>query len=92
MTTSKYAAVVVAVAAIATLGLATLLISSDGRAASRVGKAGAPQSPQACACAPSTSVTLIGTTLVHCQCGAATCVVAEHITGVAKSYSFQCTK
>lgn len=85
MTTSRFAATLLGTIALASLGTVTLLTSSGGKAA-------AQQNPPACTCAPYTSLTQIGTNLVHCQCGAATCVVSEHITAQAKSYGLQCVK
>ena len=85
MTRSRIAATLTATLALAILGTAALLTGRDG-------KAGAQQTPAACACAPVTSLNAIGTNIVHCQCGPATCVVSEHITGQAKSYGLQCVK
>jgi hypothetical protein len=85
MTTSKFAVTVAAALVLAILGTVALLRGSDGTAA-------AQQTPPACACAPYTTVTALGTNLVHCQCGPATCVVSEHITGQAKTYNLQCVK
>ena len=90
MKMAKHAATIAGIV-VASLGLATLMIGSDGKAAVGDGKGSIQPNPPSCVCAPGTS-TMIGTTLVHCQCGAATCVVAEHITAVAKSFSFQCAK
>jgi hypothetical protein len=85
MTTSRIAATLAGTIALAVLGTLALLASSGGKAA-------AQQQPPACTCAPVTSVASIGTNLVHCQCGPATCVVSEHFTGQAKTYALQCTK
>jgi hypothetical protein len=85
MTTSKFKATVAGTIALALLGAVTLFAGGDGKAA-------AQQNPPACTCAPVTSVASIGTNLVHCQCGPATCVVSEHFTGQAKTYALQCTK
>jgi hypothetical protein len=71
--------------ALSVLGTVALSAVGDGKGA-------AQQPPAACVCAPFTSMTSIGTNLVHCQCGPATCVVSEHITGQAKSYGLQCVK
>jgi hypothetical protein len=85
MTTSRIAATVLGTIALASLGTVTLLTGIGGKAA-------AQQSPPACSCAPHTSLSQIGTNVVHCQCGAATCVVSEHITAQTKSYGLQCVK
>jgi hypothetical protein len=85
MTTSRIAATLAATLALAVLGTIALLTGNDGKAV-------AQQNPPACVCAPYTTVTAIGTNFVHCQCGPATCVVSEHITGQAKSYGLQCVK
>lgn len=85
MTTSRFAATLAGAIALASLGTVTLFIVSGG-------KATAQQTPPACNCAPYTALSQIGTNIVHCQCGAATCVVSEHITGQAKSYGLQCIK
>lgn len=85
MTTSRVAAALAGIFALGALGTLMLSIGNDGKAV-------AQQGPAACACAPYTSVTAIGTNMVHCQCGPATCVVSEHITGQAKSYGLQCVK
>jgi hypothetical protein len=85
MTTSKVAATLAGTLALTLLGMATLLTGNDGKAA-------AQQNTPACTCAPVTSVATLGTNLVHCQCGPATCVVSEHFTGQAKTYALQCVK
>jgi len=72
--------------------LALAVVGTAAQVAGGSGKAVAPQTPAACACAPYTTVTAIGTNMVNCQCGPATCVVSEHITGQAKSYALQCVK
>jgi Spy/CpxP family protein refolding chaperone len=74
------------------LALALAVVGTAAQVAGSSGKGAAPQSPAPCACAPYTTVTGIGTNMVHCQCGPATCVVSEHITGQAKSYALQCVK
>jgi hypothetical protein len=71
--------------ALAVVGTAAQVVGSSGKAA-------AQQTPAACVCAPFTAVTAIGTNVVHCQCGPATCVVSEHITAQSKSYGLQCVK
>jgi len=71
--------------ALMTFGTVTLLTGQGG-------KATAQQNVPPCICAAFTAATAIGTNLVHCQCGPATCVVSEHITGQSKSYGFQCVK
>jgi hypothetical protein len=85
MPKSRYPAIVAAIGVFVALGAATLLTARHGQAA-------AQQSTPACSCAAVTSVPTIGTNLVHCQCGPATCVVSEHFTGQSKTYSLQCTK
>ncbi len=85
MTTSKFAATLAGTMTLALLGTLTLLTGNDGKAA-------AQQNTPACTCAPVTSVATLGTNLVHCQCGPATCVVSEHFTGQAKTYALQCVK
>ena len=85
MKTSKFTATLVGTIALVLLGTVALIAGGDGKAA-------AQQNPPACTCAPVTSVASIGTNLVHCQCGPATCVVSEHFTGQAKTYALQCTK
>lgn len=85
MTTSKFTSTLLGTIAIATLGTVALLTGSGGKAA-------AQQNPAACSCAPHTSLSQIGTNLVHCQCGTATCVVSEHITAQTKNYGLQCVK
>jgi len=84
MTRLRLAATLAGVLALAVAGAAAQL--------SGAGKAAAQPNPPACACAPYTAVTAIGTNVVHCQCGVATCVVSEHITAQAKSYNLQCVK
>ena len=84
MTTSRFAATL-AVIALASLGAVALFTGIGGKAA-------AQQSPSACTCAPYTSLSQLGTNLVHCQCGAATCVVSEHVTAQTKNYGLQCVK
>ena len=85
MTTSKIAATLAGTFALAILGTVALITGGDRKAA-------AQQTPPGGVCAPFTAMTSIGTNLVHCQCGPATCVVSEHITGQAKSYGLQCVK
>jgi len=85
MTTSKFVATLAGAIALALLGSVALVPSNEGKAA-------AQQNPPPCACAPVTSVATLGTNLVHCQCGPATCVVSEHFTGQAKTYAMQCVK
>jgi len=85
MTTSKFAVAVAGALVLAVLGSVAVLKCNNKTAA-------AQQNPSACACAPYTTVTPLGTNLVHCQCGPATCVVSEHITGQAKTYNLQCVK
>ena len=85
MTTSKLVATLAGTLTLALLGTVTLLAGNDGKAA-------AQQNPPPCTCAPVTSVATLGTNLVHCQCGPATCVVSEHFTGQAKTYALQCAK
>lgn len=85
MTKSRIAAAMAGLLALAAVGTAAQVAGGSGKAA-------APQSPAPCTCAPYTTVTGIGTNMVHCQCGPATCVVSEHITGQAKSYAMQCVK
>ena len=85
MPKARYPAIVVAIGVFVALGALTLLSARHGQAA-------AQQSPPACSCASVTSVQSIGTNLVHCQCGPATCVVSEHFTGQSKTYSLQCTR
>lgn len=85
MTTSRFLATLAGTTALAALGTFALLAGGGGKAV-------AQQQPPACTCAPMTSVASIGTNLVHCQCGPATCVVSEHFTGQAKTYALQCTK
>ncbi|HTN50429.1 MAG TPA: hypothetical protein VMK32_13460 [Burkholderiaceae bacterium] len=84
MTTSRIAATLAGTLVLAVVGAAALYTGG--------GKAAAQQSPPACVCAPFTTVTAIATNLVHCQCGQATCVVSEHVTGQAKTYGLQCVK
>lgn len=85
MTTSKFAATLAGTLGVALVVTVMLITAKDGNAA-------AQQTPPSCSCAPATSAASIGTNLVHCQCGAATCVVSEHFTGQAKTYSLQCIK
>jgi hypothetical protein len=85
MSMTKVTATLAGTLALALLGTVALLTGNDGKAA-------AQQNPAPCVCAPFTAVTAIGTNLVHCQCGAASCVVSEHITGQAKTYDLQCVK
>lgn len=85
MTTSKFATTLAGSLAVALLIAVMVLTTHDGKAA-------AQQTPPSCICAPATSAASIGTNLVHCQCGAATCVVSEHFTGQAKTYALQCIK
>ena len=44
------------------------------------------------AAAKALKIRLSGTSVIHCQCGPATCVVGEFVTGQAKNYSLQCVK
>jgi hypothetical protein len=85
MSMTKVTATLAGTLALALLGTAALLTGNAGKAA-------AQQNPPACTCAPYTSLSQIGTNVVHCQCGAATCVVSEHITAQTKSYGLQCVK
>jgi len=88
MTTSKIAATV---AGIASVGAVALYLGS-GSVGAAAQQPTAPQPLPACVCAPPTTLTLSGTNLIHCQCGPATCVVGEYITGQSKNYSVQCVK
>lgn len=72
------------------LALATIVaaaLSADGAP-----EAAATQTPPAGVCAPHTTVSALATNLVHCQCGPATCVVSDHVTGQAKTYGLQCVR
>ncbi len=90
MTKSRIAATLLGTIALASLVTATLLTGIGAKAASQ--NPPAQQNPSACTCAPYTSLSQIGTNLVNCQCGVATCVVSEHITAQTKSYGLQCVK
>jgi hypothetical protein len=85
MSIAKFAATLAGSLGIGLVVTAMLMTAKDGNAA-------AQQTPPACVCAPAASAASIGTNLVHCQCGAATCVVSEHFTGQAKTYALQCIK
>lgn len=85
MSIAKFAATLTGSLGVALVVTVILMATNDGRAA-------AQQTPPSCVCAPAASATSIGTNLVHCQCGAATCVVSEHFTGQAKTYALQCVK
>ena len=82
---SRIAVALAGLLALAVVGTAAQVVGSSGKAA-------APQAPAPCVCASFAAVTAIGTNMVHCQCGAATCVVSEHITAQSKSYGLQCVK
>jgi hypothetical protein len=89
MTTSRIAATLGGIAAV---GAMALYVGGGGSGRAAAQQPTAPQPLPACVCAPATTLTLSGTSLIHCQCGPATCVVGEYVTGQAKNYSLQCVK
>ena len=103
---SRIAAALAGTLAFVVVGAVGLYVGSGGSgnaAAQQLPSGGRPAAPQAlvtppsqslaaCVCASPTTLTVSGTSLIHCQCGAATCVVGEYVTGQAKSYSLECVK
>ena len=46
----------------------------------------------ACQCSPTTPVAGMGTTMVHCICGAMSCVITEHKEQGKNTNLMQCVK